>query len=215
MKRRTFVQSGVATAFGLALHPSISPLSILEQHNVHAWLRQFSVLTQSRRLSALRIASSGDLQQMDALDTYFAKRLFHRESNAVHMVSNADISHLFYPVYLRRATAGLCDILLPVFTKQADQPWQHIGTFTGFQVEALVHAAARLKDQAVVLEGLLLPVCAGTTEGVFFNYKSQSGGVSISTTVKEQATTTIRVYQGNTLLLEDTYVSKHCLKSEV
>ncbi len=211
MKRRTFVQSGVVSAFGLALQPSVSPLSILEEHNIHAWLRQFSTLTQSRRFSVLRIASSSDVQQMDVLDTYFAKRFFHRENNSVQVISNTEISHLFYPVYLRRATAGLCDILLPVFTRRADQPWQHTGTFTGFQVEALVRAAARLKEQVNTLEGLLLPVYPATTDGAFFSYKSQLGSVSISTTVKEKATTTIRIYRENALLLEETYVSKHCL----
>lgn len=128
------------------------------------------------------------------------------------MIANTDISHLFYPVYLRHAQAGLCDVLLPVFIRQADQSWQHTGTFNSFQVEALVYAANRLKEQVASMGALLLPVSPGKTDGATFSYSSALGRVSISTIVQSEATTTVRVYQGDMVLLESSFVSQHCLK---
>jgi len=212
MKRRTFVQSGVASALGLALQPTFLPLNITDKQDIHSWLRQFSKSIQSRHFWAQRIVSGPDLQKMNALNQYFAQRFFHRENSSVYMIDNTDVSHLFYPVYLRHAQAGVCDVLLPVFTRRSNQSWQYTGTFNGFQLEALAHTAARLKEQAAYMGALLLPVSPGKTEGPVFTYTSALGSVSISTIVREEATTTVRVFQGNNLLLEDSFVSRHCLK---
>ncbi len=213
MKRRTFVQTGIAGALGLTLQPAALP-TLLHKEDIHSWLRQFSVSMKSRRILATRVLSDNDLQMTQSLDAYFAKRYFHRESNAVHIIANSDYSYFFYPVFQRHAVAGLCDVLVPVFMQQQGRSWQHIGTFTGFQVESLAHTINLLKNEDLDLNALLLPIASGITEGPVFSYKSSLGRVSFSSIIRGNAHTTLRIYSGDTLLLDDTYVSKHCLRSE-
>jgi len=129
----------------------------------------------------------------------------------VNLIANTEVSYFFYPVYLRHASAGVCDVLLPFFKRQGDNTWRHIGTFTGFQVEALARAVELLKDSDVA--SLLLPVAAGRTEGPVYSYKSSAGSVAISTIVKEKGNTTLRVYKGDQLVLEESFESAHCLNS--
>lgn len=211
MKRRTFVQTGVAGALGLALQPAGLRFLTPHQLGIHSWLSQFSKSMQSRSIRASRVLSDTELQMTESLDAYFSKRYFQRESNQLQLIAKMDLSHFFYPVFLRHASAGLCDILVPVFIKKNSDNWQHIGTFTGFQVEALARAVVLLKGTD--LEALLLPVERGVTEGPVYSYKTRAGSVSISTVVKGNGNTTMQVYSDGQLVLEENFSSAHCLNS--
>ncbi len=211
MKRRTFVQTGVAGALGLALQPAGLHFLTPNQDDVQSWLLQFSKSIKSRPVWGVRVLSDTDLQMTESLDSYFSKRFFQRESKQVYLVANTELSYFFYPVFLRHASARLCDILLPVFMRQSEGAWRHIGTFTGFQVEALARAAAILKDREI--GPLLLPVAPGVTEGPVYSYKTRTGSVSISTVVKEKGSTSMRIYSDGQLLLEENFGSAHCLNS--
>lgn len=211
MKRRTFVQTGVAGALGLALQPAGLRFLTPNQQGIHSWLNQFAESMQSRPIRASRVLSNTELQMTESLDAYFSKRYFQRESSRLYLVANTDFSQFFYPVFLRHASAGLCDILVPVFIKKDDDTWRHIGTFTGFQVEALARAAAMLKGAD--LKALLMPIEPGVTEGPVYSYKTRTGSVSISTVVKGKGTTSMQVYSGGQLVLEENFGSDHCLNS--
>lgn len=211
MKRRSFVQTGVAGAVGLALQPAGLRFLSPGQDHIQTWLNQFSKSLNCRRIWGPRLLSDTDLRMMESLDSYFSKRYFQRESKQVFVIENSAFSYLFYPVYLRNSSAGLCDILLPVFIRSSDKSWHHIGTFTGFQVEALAKAAGLLNGQEIA--SLLLPTAAGTTDGPVYTYKTRAGSVSISTVVKEKGNTDLRIYKAGELLLEERFPSAHCLNS--
>ncbi len=216
MERRTFVQTGVAGALGFVFQPNVSPLLSPVRNDIHLWFNQFCKLIQARRYWSPRVLTSDDLHAKEALDAYFSQRFFQRESNSIYVHSGAKSSYFFYPVYLRHAQVGITDVLLPVFMRQQNQSWQRIGTFTGFQIEAMARAAVALHEQGLNVADLLLPVSVGKPDGAAFQYETRMGSVSISTLVQQKASTSIRVQQDDGKpVLEMSFQSQHCLYAEL
>lgn len=213
MERRTFVQTGVAGALGLSLRPAGLSLLAPDHNNVHAWLRQFSDSLQSKRIRGTRVLSDSDLRMMESIDQDFAQQHFHREDAQVYLASNNEFSYLYYPVFLRRKSAGLCDLLVSVFTKKEGDNWRKMATFSGFQIEALARAASLLEGQDA--RALLLPVGGFAAEGAVHSYRTEKGSVAISTVLKGSSTTSIQVHKEGKLVVEETFSSQHRLTSDI
>jgi hypothetical protein len=211
MKRRTFVRTASIGVFGLGINPRLLPAQTKPDASVHHWMDQLVDATGARRRSGPVNAPESFKAKTKSLNGYFAERGYHKESNSVYFYGDQH-NCCFYALSLRHTRSGLNDVLLPVLSLDEAGNWQHIATLTGFQLEALAHAASRLSGPASTLQGQLLPAPSGSNmlpNGAFHN---QEGLVEIQTVVLTTgAQTTIRMTGPHGDHLNETFQSAHGL----
>lgn len=209
MKRRTFLQTSTLGLAGLGLPAGASSL-MQQQEGIQAWFRQITDAVQARRKSNL----SGCPPQLTNLiletDTFLAGRGFEREINGAFFC--ADGNTCFYPLLLRRATAGLSDFLVPVFNRQPDGAWKRLAVLTGYQLEALGRAASALAEQPIPPHELLLPAGPSPADGS--TYQTLRGAVTTKTQLQYgSAQTEITIYSDQQIIFTENYRSRHTLCS--
>lgn len=209
MKRRTFVQSAALGALGIGLKPDFSPLSLFAAQGVHHWLRQLTGSCGARWRSTANQSSASFQELTTSLNGYFAKRGYSANNFGYYFYGSAG-NACFYALKMRHANTGIQDLLVPVLALQPDGAWRHIFTLSGFQLEALAHAAEALKDQELPLQQLLLPDPTGTPSYTGFN--SQKAHIAFKTLVKSNTTqTSITISSQKTIIYQHEFTSKHCL----
>lgn len=180
------------------------------QEGVQAWMRRIVDAVSARRKSNL----SGCPRQLADLiletDTFLAGRGFEREISGAFFC--ADGNTCFYPLLLRRATAGLNDFLVPVFNRQPDGAWKRLAVLNGYQLEALGRAASALAEQPIPPHELLLPAGPSPADGS--TYQTLRGAVTMITHLKYgSAQTEITIYSDRQIIFTENYRSRHTLCS--
>lgn len=211
MNRRNFLHTGSLSALGLSLPAGMLALELKKTQTVHSWLQQLAVAAGTRRRSSLLIWSKSLREQMLQSNTYLADRGFLREDSALYFYG-PDQKYCFYPLVLRHRSTELTDLLVPVFGQRPDGQWQQIIVLTGYQIEALAHAATGLQEQTLALHELLMPTGFAPVNGL--EYSTRQGSVSTRTQLhRGVATTVLTVRRGAEILFSETRRSQHCLRS--
>ncbi len=212
MKRRTFLHTGSYGLLGLGLPASAYSLTPQARSGVQHWLREFAQAVNARHRSLTLSCPAGLREQIESTNAFMAVRGYLSETAGAFFTPGQ--SHCFYPLVLRRAQAGLLDLLVPVFTTGPDGRWQPAKVLTGYQLEALARTAAALSNQDLPLSELLLPL--RSTPGGTGGYETRLGQVQIITRIQEgQSHTAITVHTGRQLMYDTAFPSAHNLTTQV
>ena len=210
MKRRNFLQTGTLGIASLGLPTGV--FSIMQQPGVQNWLRQMADAVSAHRRSDISGYSQQLLNQIGQTDAFLAGRGFERENRGAFFC--ADGNTCFYPLMLRRASANLTDLLVPVFNRQSDGTWKRLAVLTGYQLEALGRAATALAEQQTQtpLHELLLP--AGAVPATGDTFSTLRGAITMKTQLQNgSAQTEITIYSGLQIVFTESYRSQHTLSS--
>ena len=211
MKRRVFVQSAAISAFGLSLKPGFVPFSLFQSSGVQQWLRALVVATSAKRRSSALVGRESFEALTATLNAYFSKRGYHAEHTGFYFYNEQERC-CFYPLKLQHSVAGLCDMLVPVLTRDSDGSWRHINTLTGYQVEALARAAKALADHPTPLQHLLLPANGPSRVPAHIGFGSEKASIAFSTSLQDGiAKTSISISDHGQVIFKDTFISRHCL----
>ncbi|MBU6340727.1 MAG: hypothetical protein KGS48_04455 [Bacteroidetes bacterium] len=215
MKRRTFVRNATLGALGVGLQPSRVLAAGNARTYVWDWMHHLKDLAQTKRRAQASCHSASFLLLVTKLNSYFEARGYAPVSGAGYFFAGIQENICFFPLQLRHSRAGVTDLLVPMLVLNAEGEWSHALTLTGYQLEALHHAALKLGNQALPIADYLLPTslkCADQTKVPHFTTKM--GFLEIETRIENNLTKTrISVFAGNKIILTDTFVSRHCLTS--
>jgi hypothetical protein len=210
MKRRDFVQSAIVTAIGLPLIPGTS-LSVFQENGVQQWFHFLISATSAKRQSHPLQGRASFETATASLNAYFSKRGYQALSSDFYFYNDQQ-QCCFYPLKLQHSAAGLCDMLIPVLTRDSGGAWHHVNTITGYQLEALARAARALAEHPVPLQHLLLPASGPSRVPAHIGFGSEKAMVACSTKLKSDiAETNISISVDGQMIFNDTFISRHCL----
>lgn len=215
MKRRTFVRNAAVGALGISVQPSFAYGAGNTKTHIWDWMQHLKDLAQTKRRTQAQHDSASFLALVENLNQYFSARGYAPVAGAGFFFTGTVENTCFFPLQLRNARAGATDLLVPMLALNAAGKWHHALTLTGYQLEALHHAAQKMDAQSLNIADYLLPVSGQVSNqhtSPYFNTKM--GTLCIETRlVGSQSKTKITVSAGNEIVLSDTFVSKHCLTS--
>lgn len=210
MKRRTFLSTAPLSLLGLGLPVGAAASLGGQKPGIRQWLLDLARAVPAKRAAAF-FWPSGLREQIDISNAFLAARGYlAEEAGAFFSVGQ---THCFYPLALRRSQAGLLDLLVPVFTRDAAGDWQQVLVLTGYQIEALARATAVLSAAELPVAGLLLPV--RRVAGEAGSYESRLGRVKMITRMQQgQAQTAITVRHGGAVVYDAVFQSLHTLTTQ-
>lgn len=207
MKRRKFLHTGALGLLGLGL-PAETLLKS-QTSGVRSWLCQLA-LDLGARWSFAAGQTPGLGEAIRQTDAFLAARGFERSRTGAFFCENNQTC--FYPLALRRASAGLTEFLVPVFHRQTDGSWKRLAVLTSYQIEALYRASAHLSGHGASVAELLLPAGAKPASGSTFF--TRGGSVYVETRLHNGAArTAIAVRTGESVVYEDNFEAEHTLRS--
>jgi hypothetical protein len=215
MKRRTFVRNAAVGALGVSVQPSFAYGAGNTKTHIWDWMQHLKDLGQTKRRTQAQHDSASFLALVENLNQYFSARGYAPVAGAGFFFTGAVENTCFFPVQLRNARAGATDLLVPMLALNAEGKWYHALTLTGYQLEALHHAAQKMDAQQFNLADYLLPFSMQVSNqhnSPYFNTKM--GALCIETRIEgNQSKTQVTVTANNEIVLSDTFISKHCLTS--
>ncbi len=215
MKRRTFVRNAAVGALGVSVQSSFAYGAENTKTHIWDWMQHLKDLAQTKRRTQAQRGSETFLSLVEDLNRYFAARGYAPVAGAGFFFTGTFENTCFFPLQLRNARAGATDLLVPMLALNAEGQWYHALTLTGYQLEALHHAAQKLDAQLLNLADYLLPVSVQVSNQ--YNrphFITKMGTLCIETHIEgSQSKTQVTVKSGNETVFSDTFISKHCLTS--
>lgn len=207
MIRRSFLQTGSLGLLGLTLPASVSAAISQRATGVANWFQQLATFSGAFRRTAFWGHPPALQQQIHRINAQLAVNGFVSRDASLFFYPDQP-AFCFYPLVLRRASAGLTDWAVPVLRQNPDGSWQQVVVLSGYQLEALARASAALADQEATINELLLP--AGSPVGA--SIPTRRGCVVIETRIQQGSViTSISVQDKGIVVYSDQFVSEHCL----
>lgn len=208
MKRRNFLYNASLSTLGLSFFSGF--VSNFDRSQFTASLDEF--LNAIGAVPQSWLVSDPELEEACSKEIKTWERTGYKALNKTFFLCNQGQKAIFF-LHLHHPELGTLDLSALVFQKgDATAPWQTTASLSGFQLEALVRAAAALKMEQAPnrLAGLLLPHAgkAKTTSGSF---ATEYGEVGVRASLSKNKVMSIKaaVYKNNQALWSSEYTSDH------
>ena len=168
------------------------------------WPAQFAQQCNAKRIKRNALPDALQALVLDAVAKHRHDGL-DLPSDTVYFSISGNAQFCFFPMVHRVASAAMTEYRIPVFFSEDGTSWRQSATLNGFNIEALCRSG--LSVEAVLPTG----VKQLHKEIVF---STLQGSVLAKTQlIGNKAQTNLQVHQGNSLVFEVQFISKHSLNT--